>query len=409
MTDIAVTTDRKPPNPRARQGSGSIAQRKMRSDEIKHEARVNVPKNDATGSPRRQYGKLFATKAEAQEWLNEELAKIASNSAPKDQRLTVESYLSRWLEDNKGDWSPSTRTQYESVLNRHVIPRIGKQRLIDLTPSMLRAAYSSIRKDSREPGRREVTPTTIHLINRVVKSALSKAVEDECVKRNVAKLVHLKEAKRPIVVWSLDEVRTFMEHAATHRYAALWMIYARCGVRRGEALGLRWTDIQLDTVNGMRPHLKIQRQVNYVNGEVMRGELKTGASARTVFIDAATVSALKAWKAVQKADKVAAPHGLTWDSEVFTDPAGRVLNPSEVTKMFGRISKAAGLRRVRLHDLRHGGATYAKANNVSDVEIQKWLGHASLSTTVKTYIHALADNQHLVTDTLSDWFGDATG
>jgi integrase len=184
----------------------------------------------------------------------------------------------------------------------------------------------------------------------------------------------------PVMVWTPAQTRVFLQHAAGHRLFAAYRLIALVGLRRGEACGLRWRDVDLHT--GV---LGICWQITQLGWQVIEGKPKTDASDRTVAIDAATVNVIHAHRARQDDERRAA--GQAWQNSgfVFTTELGGRLHPQHLTDQFFTIAYQAGLPPIRLHDLRHGAASLMLAAGVNMKVVQETLGHTSSVFTADTY------------------------
>jgi integrase len=205
------------------------------------------------------------------------------------------------------------------------------------------------------------------------------------VARNVAAAVDLPKGMAPEMhVWSPEQLRAFLDHARRDRLYAAWLLFATTGMRRGEVAGLRWPDVDLEAgrVSPRRPRV-------VVNYEVHVSEPKTAKGRRSMALDPATVAALRQHRARQAEERLAV--GPRWHDSglVFTWPDGRPLHPERFTKWFQQIVRAAGLPRIRLHDVRHSYATAALAAGIPAKVVSERLGHATIAITMDTYSHVL--------------------
>jgi len=373
-------------------GNGAISLRLTKDGRPRYEARVSLT-NPETGK-RRAVGKTFGTKADANRWLRSQLASIDKGSFSEDHRLTVEGWLTRWIIAKDRDLRPTTRRSYRQLAEQHLIPRLGSRKLADLKPSHLETAYAAIVADSEGKGRVTVGPATVQRINAILRSALSDAMRDGYVSRNVASLVRLPKVPKPQHKWwEVSHVKSFTEYTRDDRHQALWLLLLRCGLRRGEVLGLRWEDVTLDSEDGTWPHARIGRQVLAVGSEIVRGEPKTDSGIRVVVLDPVTIAALKSWRKVQATERLAAGPAWGGDPEIFTNAVGRVTDPAWITKRFRTLSRGAGLPVIRLHDARHTAASQWLAAGVPLKDVSGLLGHSSISITADTYGHVLDDSR----------------
>jgi len=338
------------------------------------------------GEARRQTARTgFATKGEAAAAMAkvQEDAEAGLATAPDTM---VAAWLDQWLPSIKGRVRGGTWANYELTCRLHIVPAIGQVRLRRLTGARVRALYADLgaagptcggmNPDSpAEPGRRPLSPKSVHNVHQVLHGALKAAVEDGLVTRNVADNAHSLGTRRPTMrTWDGAQVARFLEATKDDRFAALWRLYVTTGLRRGEAIALRWQDVDLE-----RGFLSVTRSRSHGLHGMEYGEPKTAAGRRRVALGAATVAALRAHRAAQE---VIGIEGL-----VFDRGDGLPLDPDGVTGAFVRLSRAAGLPRIRLHDLRHTSASLMLAAGVNAKVVSERLGHSSISVTMDLYSH----------------------
>ncbi|GIJ49747.1 site-specific integrase [Virgisporangium aliadipatigenens] len=339
---------------------------------------------------------------------------------------TVEAYLTSWLAGRK-KLRKGTRRSYAGHITNHLIPHLGTIRLDRLRVSHLDAMFDAIdeRNDlittmraSREPanrdmvkGKRTIGPATMHRIRATLRAALNTAISrDGLIDTNPAKHVELPPAVRPkplvwtdervdawkttgtrpgkVMVWTPAQTGAFLDHAhaANDPYYALYHLIAYRGLRRGEACGLHWTDLDL---TGQQ--MAIRWQITQHGWATALEAPKTDDSDAVVALDAATVDALTAHRARQRRYRLAAGPAWVHTGLVFTTPTGAALHPADVTDHFQFLVRQAGLPPVRLHDLRHGAATLALAAGVDMKVVQAMLRHSSITVTADTYTSVLPD------------------
>lgn len=182
--------------------------------------------------------------------------------------------------------------------------------------------------------------------------------------------------------WSGPLVRTFLESTAEDREHALWRLLTMTGMRRGEALGLKWPDVDLQS-----GRVSIQRSRVLAGGRVLEHPPKTEQGRRSVQLDPVTVTALRTWKAQQAQERLVAGSAWVEAGWVFTQEDGQPLHPGVVTKRFADAVAGTDLPRIRLHDLRHTSATLALAAGEHPKVVQERLGHATITQTMDTYSH----------------------
>jgi integrase len=241
-------------------------------------------------------------------------------------------------------------------------------------------------RDPDAPARR-LGPTTLRRIHACLSSALTRAVKARKIGFNPAQHVDLPDASRPRVVpWEPVELGRFLDYAVPHRFGIIYELVAATGLRRGEALGLRWVD--LDAVAGA---LVINQQlVDSGNGAPTFGPPKTAASEhRRVELDKRTVGALLVHRLAQDEERRRWGTGYEDHGLVFAQENGRPYDPAKITKTFTTLARDAGVRPVRLHDLRHGAASLMLTAGIPVEVVSKRLGHSSIGITLDTYSHLL--------------------
>jgi integrase len=342
--------------------------------------RADVGRDAATGRRREQRKGGFATKAEADAALARVLASVSTGEHRHDGRQTVGAYLEVWLADRIADGlRPSSAAMYRLYVERDIVPAIGSVRLGDLRPGHVERLLRDLRGADRGA-------TTIRRVHATLRSALTSARKARLVSYNAATDVELPNV-RPAKVrpWEADELATFLDHSAGHRLGAIFEVMAFTGLRRGEACALRWADVNLE-----QGYIVVRSQLVEVRGQVMEGKPKTRSGEdRRVDIGARTIGALMAHRFAQDAERLQWGSGYTDSDRVFAREDGTDLSPGQVTKTFTRLSAAAGLRQVRLHDLRHGAASLMLAGGADIAVVSKRMGHSSVRLTVDTYSHLL--------------------
>ena len=327
----------------------------------------------------------YATKKDAQQALRDALHEREHGDYVAPVDLTVGDYLTdKWLPSlGSENLSPNTVHAYKlhvKRINAH-IGRIPLQKLNRSDVSVMAAKLASeksVRGSVLSPASRRAILVVLH-------HALGDAVAGGLLRTNPAHGVPRPTVRAPeLHTWSRDELATFLQATKEDRLSPLWRLLAMTGLRRGEALGLRWSDVDLAA-----GRLSIQRQRVTTDYEVMeRPSTKTGKN-RSVAIDAATVSALRQQSARQLDD--ADEWGDAWASEghVFTRENGEPWHPDRITDLFGQAVKAAGVPHIRLHDLRHGWATLALGAGIHPKVVQERLGHANIAMTMDRYSHVI--------------------
>lgn len=252
----------------------------------------------------------------------------------------------------------------------------------------LASAPAANRPAVGRPAPKRLSPASVAYGRTVLRAALNQALRWGLVARNVAALVDPpRVTRKEVEPFTLDEARAFLAAVKGDRLEALYTVALALGLREGEALGLRWADIDLDGAM-----LAVRQQLQRVTGAGLQlVEPKTERSRRTVALPDVVVRALRAHRVRQLEERLLA--GARWvdSGQVFTTRRGTPLDAANALKAFKRALQGAGLRNQRFHDLRHGAATLLLAQGVQPRAIMDLLGHSQVGVTLNLYSHVLPE------------------
>ncbi len=346
------------------------------------------------GGKRRQAKRSFRTKKEAQAALTELLAAHQSGTFVAPSRMPIRDYIEPWLAglENQGR-RPTTLLGYRKALESYLLPRLGNVSLQELRASDLDSLYADL---LRTGGRRKqgLSMTTVHHLHTVVNKLLHDAERKGLVTRNVARLANAPSlttarSKGPEMrVWSPDELTQFLASIEGNRNEALFRLLAMTGMRRGEVVALRWSDVDLA---GCR--LTVNQAASVIGGEEFVDVPKTRRSRRAIDLDPETVSLLRQHRARQRELFLMVGVTATASDRVFTNEVGDPIRPDSIGQAFRRLVGAAELPRIRLHDLRHTHASHLLMAGINVKVVSERLGHASVSFTLDTYGHVMPGQQ----------------
>ncbi len=359
------------------------------------------------GNGRRRWSRRsgFATKTEAQRALTAAVAKANAGGIMHDAAGTVGDFLAAWLVDyeRRGTVKPSAAATVRFHVNRHLIPRLGSLPLAKLRPAAISKLYGDLLTGGSLTGDKGLSPKTVRNIAGTLHKALGEGVRWGLLATNPADGIELPKWNRPrLDVYEAGEVAQLLAHAdrTGDPNVALWRLVFVMGLRRGEVLGLTWDDV--DLVAG-RVSIS-QTRVTSPDGKTYTESPKTDAGRRTAKIDPGTVDALARLKDAQDAARAALGH---WPSPyIATDAAGRPIRPAQFTKLFHRATDAAGLRRIRLHELRHSSAVEQYRLGVSPAVVSGRLGHSRVSTTQDLYLHYVPSHDAAAADLIGQTLDD---
>ncbi|QKW51059.1 tyrosine recombinase XerC [Streptomyces buecherae] len=402
-------------------GEGSIYRRK----DGRWEGIAYVLVADGTYKRRSVYGK---TRESVHDKLTRLKAESQSGVPLATSNLSVGEYLAYWLAHvARIKVRPSTYATYESLVRNYIAPGLGKKKLTRLTARDVRSFLVTTSKkcqccaqgkDQARPEKKRrccalgkcckqfPSDRTVRFLLVILRAALQHAVREDELPRNVARNVELSTGtKREIEPLTAKEGRQLLAAARGNRLWAAYELAVRVGLRRGEVLGLRWRDIDLH--DGV---LTVRQTIQRVGGELLIAAPKTQRSARRVAVPDECVAALRARRAEQQGDRLAA--GDKWKGGasdlVFMTKNGTPIEPRNLNRSFTALCDRANIRRVRFHDLRHTCASLLHEQGADARMIMEVLGHSSIRVTMDVYTFVRLDSQRSAFDRVADALRDGS-
>ena len=375
-------------------GEGNLRKRK----DGRWEGRYTAGRDPETG--RAIYKNVLGkTQAEAKAKLKQAIEEAKGLDAAKAGRYTVGQWMEVWFEHYaKVKVRPSSHQTYRGYIDNHIKPNIGKIPLEKLTSLELQKLYKKLltsgridRVESKKQAK-GLSPKTVRNIHQIIASAMKLAKEQRLIVADptegcaLPKLEHREMKTLPV-----EQLTSFLREAKDSGVFEMYYVELATGLRRGELLGLKWEDIDLEKGN-----LRVKRQVSRINGEVVEAPLKTKNAYRALPLAEDTIQVLKQ----QRKKTGSSP----W---VFPSPTGGPISPDSVLHMLHRVLKRAGLPKVRFHDLRHTFATLALQNGVDIKTVSGMLGHFSAGFTLDTYAHVTTAAQKEAAKTMGKVLANA--
>ncbi|WP_158546741.1 site-specific integrase [Halopolyspora algeriensis] len=307
----------------------------------------------------------------------------------QDDRQTVADYLAGWLDGKQRILKPTTYLNYERYVRLDIVPALGAIKVERLHHDHVREFVGELESAGRGA-------VTIRRIMATLSSALKDGVDRRRLEFNAAAGVELPPVERSErQPWTAEQAVTFLDHAAEDRLGPLFEVLMGCGLRRGEALALRWQDVDIE---GRVLH--VRRTLSSVGGHLKVTVPKTKGSKAGVGLSGRVVDALKAQSARQAVERAEWAEAYEDDDLVFSRENGAPLRPEYVLKRFREISREAGLPEVRLHDLRHMAATLMLASGIPLSVVSKTLRHAQVGITADLYGHHSRETAHAAADAM---------
>jgi integrase len=317
--------------------------------------------------------------------------------------------LGEWVRDS---WLPMVQTRvkpttfrgYRQVMRCHVLPVIGDRPIQKLRPHELDALYAELVRGGVLGG--PLSLSTVSNLHRLVHKALSDAVDAGLIDDNVAARAKAPKPSRlmshRVATWQPSEVARFLKAVHGDRLEAIWRLAAMTGMRRGEILGLHWQDVDL-----RRARLAVRRALVEVDYRIVESTPK-GTAARTIDLDWRTVELLRAHAAAQRLERELWADAYETSDLVVARENGSPIHPHALSRTFRSVVRAAGLRLIRLQDVRHTHATLALQAGVPVPVVSERLGHHSPAFTLSQYAHAVPGMQAAAVANLVANEGDAS-
>jgi len=350
---------------------------------------VDLPHDPATGK-RRQKRVTAATKKELEK-KSAAIIHAAETGFIEPRSVTFGEFWTRWVEAKAPTLSPSTARRYRDLGRLHLSAFAGLK-LAKIGPADVQHLYA----DRLGTG---LSGTSVRHLHSVLHGAFDDAVKWGLVARNVCDAVSPPARNRTeMQTWNAAEARAFLSASTGHRLEALWQLAITTGMRRGELLGLKWSDVDLDG-NALSVRRSLSRGDT---SRLIEREPKTQAGRRRIALSPGTVEMLRRHRVRQIEHRLSV--GIAYEDRdlVFANELGAHIHPNTLVRDFTLLTEAAGVPRIRLHDLRHTSATLLLAEGVHPKIVQERLGHSDIAMTLNRYSHVTPHMQTAAANALED-------
>jgi integrase len=340
----------------------------------------------------RRLTKYEKTQKQCREWIRQTLAKIEGGLTYEGTQLTLERFVETWLNNKKLSRRPGTVHSYRRIAERDFLPRLGKMLLKDILPGHIKRLYEIMQAEGK--GAR-----TIQLVHVVLHCILKQAVREGILGRNP-----LDAVERPRVetaefqILNEEQARQFLMFASESPYETLFHLALTSGMRKGELLGLRWSDLDWDKCV---IHVHHQLQIVPDHGYELVAP-KTKAGHRQIKLGQGTMKQLEAHRKRQELEKEVA--GSRWQELglIFTSGIGTYCDQTKVSRELKRLLQKAGLPDIRFHDLRHTSISFQLEMGTSLNTVQRRAGHSKASVTSDIYGHTLEHSQDVTAEKIEE-------
>jgi integrase len=341
-----------------------------------------------TGERRRKWHSFAGTKRAAQVEAARLIHELKSGSYVEPAKETLAVFLDRWLLDIKARVSPRTYDRYAEIARKNIVPALGAVPLKKLRAQHISAAYASALAGGRRKDGTALSARTVVHIHRVLKQALTQAVQWEMIARNPAAAVKPpKVPPKPMQTYDLAQTAELIEAMRNTRLFIPVLLAVLCGLRRGEIAALRWKNVDL-----MAGQIAVVESAEQTRTIIRYKEPKSGRS-RTVALPATVLEELRAHRLRQAQELLRLGTRLFDETFVCAREDGLPLQPDSFTHDWDRKIATTGLPRLRFHDLRHAHATHLLAAGVHPKIASERLGHSKIGITLDLYSHVLPNMQ----------------
>lgn len=345
---------------------------------------IYVGRNDQ-GKPRYKWHTVTGGRRKAEDECARLLNQMTSGEYIEPSRTTLAEYLERWLSDYaEVNVAAKTFERYAEIIRVHLIPALGHHRLTKLQPLHIQAYYSLALQSGRKDGKGGLSAQTVIHHHRVLKDALHQAVRWRLLVRNPSDAVEPpRRQEREMQVLDDNQLGTLLKGAAGKSIYIPILLAVTTGMRRGEILGLRWSDIDLNAGT-----LAVCQSLEHTRlGGLKFKQPKTRRSRRVVALPDFAVDALRKHRAAQGRTRLQAGSDYKDNDLVCARWDGSPRNPGALTRAFAKLIADLGLPKVRFHDLRHSHATQLLREGIHPKVVSERLGHSTVGITLDTYSH----------------------
>jgi integrase len=367
--------------------TGHIRQRSRNSWEL----RYSLGTDPATGRRRIVTTTLSGDRKTAERELRRLLREVDTGEHVDPTRLTVRAWLTHWLDTVRQEVSPKSHERYAEIVTNFLIPALGNLPLTKLAPSHIQKAYNSWAVGGRRDGKSGgLSPLTRRYLHTILRSALTRAVEQQLLSRNPADAFKKRLPKvehQEFMTLTADQSARLLGRITPARLYWPVLLALATGMRRGEILALRWKNVDLE-----RGILRVMESLEQTKAG-LRFKAPKSERHRAITIPNFAIEELRRLKRQQAEELLALGIRQNGETLACCRIDGEPLQPRSLTHQFTCVmNRMKGLPRVRFHDLRHSHATQLLLSGVHPKVAQERLGHSTITTTLDLYSH--------VTDTM---------
>lgn len=380
--------------------TGSIRPRPSKDNIQYYTVTLELGKDPNTGKRIRKSFPVYTdNRQEAEDFLTMKKAEYLKGELLMPLDMTVASYLDEYLVYcESSNYSAATMRDYKSVIERYLKPVFGKKKLQDLQKAHIQQAYNVWRKKSNASDK-PLSAETIRHINRIFKAALNEAVERQYIKQNPACRIKIaKDAStKELDVYTVEEIKELQKAVKGTDMELPVALLFDCVMRRGELLGLRFSDIDFDTNTVKIRHSLVETEDSKV---CVLKDCKTEDSCREMIVSEYTMKLLKKQRAIYKENKLKYGKAFCDQEYVVCQEDGTPFLPKSFTRKWARTLEKYGLRHIKLHGTRHSAISLLLSEGIPLHIVQQRAGHKDPQITLAVYSHVAKDKQSIVAEKL---------
>lgn len=345
---------------------------------------------DEKGERRQKWHTVHGTKRDAEAELAQLLHELNTGGYVEPAKLTVAQFMEQWLNDYaQHNVGAKTCQEYRKFVHNHIAPGLGRHKLADLRPLHIQAFYSRMLKEGRVRGTGGLAPQTVIHLHRILHKAMEQAVKWQMVARNPVDAAEPPKAERKeMKVFEAGQVDLLLQAVEGTLFHIPVVLAITTGMRRGEILGLRWQDVDLEAAT-----VTVRRSVEQTQNALGFKEPKTQKSRRRIPLPASVVPILVRHKAWQAQNRLLLGDAYDNQDLVCSREDGSIFPPDHLSNLFRDVLRRAGLPHFRFHDLRHTHATLLLQEGVHAKVVSERLGHSTIGITLDVYSHVLPSLQ----------------
>lgn len=356
--------------------------------------RIELPKDNLSGKRKQKCYTVYGNKSDAEKFLTEKLRELDTGLLIDTKKMKYSEYLDYWKEKTFKNLEVTTEEGYIQKIEKHIKPYLGNLYLENIKPLHLQNFYDKLLLEGRLDNKGGLSPRTVLAIHRIIYSSLCQAVKWQLVIRNVAESVEPPKAKRYKASYLTDEQTEKLLEVAkrTDIYIPI-AIAVYTGARRGEVLGLNWSNVNLD-----KGYIRIIDNLCATKKGLIIKQPKTNNSVRTIAISKTLIDLLKKHRIKQLENKMLYGKDYQDNNLVCCYENGQFFNPKRFSGKFNELLRKNNLPVIRFHDLRHSHASLLVKLGVQPKEISERLGHSNIGITMDLYSHLYEETDREVAE-----------